>query len=235
MNKLYLMRAELDLVKMARWSAEERFSDLDRAFHCLVYGTFGKEEAPKPFLARTEDAGTTGKGTVLAYTERDQEELKELAQRNQTLAMETVLPPESIRTVATPSEWKEGTKLWFSTRVRPTSRGKWEEKERTTERDIYLERKDTGMNRAELYCHWTGEMMEKQGGACPVPDTLAMTRFQIRRVRRQRNSRYCQGPDVTVTGALEVRDPGKFRKLLSRGIGRHRAYGYGMVLLRPVQ
>ena len=40
-------------------------------------------------------------------------------------------------------------------------------------------------------------------------------------------------PDVTMQGALTVRDPPQFDALLRRGVGRHRAFGFGMLLLRP--
>jgi CRISPR system Cascade subunit CasE len=34
-------------------------------------------------------------------------------------------------------------------------------------------------------------------------------------------------------GELTVADPDAFSALLARGVGRHRAFGYGMLLLRP--
>ena len=34
-------------------------------------------------------------------------------------------------------------------------------------------------------------------------------------------------------GTITIVDPGKFTELVAHGIGRHRAYGYGMLLLRP--
>jgi CRISPR system Cascade subunit CasE len=40
-------------------------------------------------------------------------------------------------------------------------------------------------------------------------------------------------PDVTFRGMLEVVEPGAFEALLRRGVGRHRAFGFGMLLLRP--
>lgn len=40
-------------------------------------------------------------------------------------------------------------------------------------------------------------------------------------------------PWALLHGTLEVRDPAAFMALLARGVGRHRAFGYGMVLLRP--
>ena len=40
-------------------------------------------------------------------------------------------------------------------------------------------------------------------------------------------------PDATIHGTLRVSDPDRFAEALRRGVGRHRTYGYGMVLLRP--
>ena len=41
------------------------------------------------------------------------------------------------------------------------------------------------------------------------------------------------GPDVTVDGTLEIIEPEAFANLLIRGVGRHCAFGFGMLLLRP--
>ena len=231
MTTLNLMQAKIDPVRLARWSVEQKISDLDRAAHCLVYGTFGAERVPKPFLMKAERTSPLETGTVLAYTELEETELRELAKRNQKLAIESVMPPEGIRTTTIPDRWRPGTKFRFSVRIRPTQRGKW--MERQAERDIYLER-DGEMTRGELYCQWVAEIIEKQGGAGPEAETLAMNQFTIRRIRRQRTSGYTLGPDATISGALEVRDSERFSQLLATGIGRHRAYGYGMVLLQPM-
>jgi CRISPR system Cascade subunit CasE len=40
-------------------------------------------------------------------------------------------------------------------------------------------------------------------------------------------------PDATFRGTLRVADPDRFAALLARGVGRHRAFGFGMLLLRP--
>jgi len=40
-------------------------------------------------------------------------------------------------------------------------------------------------------------------------------------------------PDATLQGTLTVAEPETFATLLARGIGRHRAFGFGMLLLRP--
>ena len=42
-----------------------------------------------------------------------------------------------------------------------------------------------------------------------------------------------QRPQALLGGILQVQDGDAFHTLLARGIGRHRAFGYGMLLLRP--
>ena len=44
---------------------------------------------------------------------------------------------------------------------------------------------------------------------------------------------YSEGPDALMRGVLEITDGPAFAQLLAGGVGRHRAYGYGMLLLRP--
>ena len=39
--------------------------------------------------------------------------------------------------------------------------------------------------------------------------------------------------DAVLRGVLSITNPRAFAELLARGIGRHRSYGYGMLLLRP--
>ncbi len=41
------------------------------------------------------------------------------------------------------------------------------------------------------------------------------------------------GPDVSFTGVLTVADPDRFATLLAHGVGRHAAFGFGMLLLKP--
>ena len=38
-----------------------------------------------------------------------------------------------------------------------------------------------------------------------------------------------QRPDALLVGSLKVEDPGAFTALLARGLGRHRAFGFGML------
>ena len=49
-----------------------------------------------------------------------------------------------------------------------------------------------------------------------------------------RPKRSVKGPDAVLSGKLQVGDDAAFAQLLRRGVGRHRAFGYGMLLLKPL-
>ena len=51
--------------------------------------------------------------------------------------------------------------------------------------------------------------------------------------RPRARSAAIQGPDAVLNGELVVGDPAAFASLLANGVGRHKAYGYGMLMLRP--
>jgi CRISPR system Cascade subunit CasE len=43
------------------------------------------------------------------------------------------------------------------------------------------------------------------------------------------------GPDAVLAGQLRVTDPKAFTQLLASGVGRHRAFGFGLLLLRSAR
>ena len=56
-------------------------------------------------------------------------------------------------------------------------------------------------------------------------------------LRRARNDRVrlqlVQRPQALFVAEAAIAQPQRFGELLARGIGRHRAFGFGMVLLAP--
>lgn len=54
---------------------------------------------------------------------------------------------------------------------------------------------------------------------------------QFRRIRTTRKT-LSEGPEAVFHGSLRITDPDGFARLLARGVGRHCAYGFGMLLLR---
>lgn len=102
----------------------------------------------------------------------------------------------------------------------------------------------SGMLQAErtreaVYRDWLAERL-KRAANLELDDngipTAKLVRFgravSVRRDSEHKN-RGSEGPDATIQGTLVVQDEAAFAALLANGVGRHKAYGYGMLLLRP--
>ncbi|SMD12721.1 type I-E CRISPR-associated protein Cas6/Cse3/CasE [Rhizobium sp. RU36D] len=94
---------------------------------------------------------------------------------------------------------------------------------------------ETGeLSRENVYFGWLAERFE--GAAVLDRHGTRMTRFARHRVQRRdrcETEAFSEGPDAIFHGELTVADGQAFQKLLASGIGRHTAYGFGMLLLRP--
>ncbi|GJG89738.1 hypothetical protein tb265_49190 [Gemmatimonadetes bacterium T265] len=101
-------------------------------------------------------------------------------------------------------------------------------------------------SRAACYLEWLDGRLRSAGAElAPVAGGAAETwaahveafRF-TRLLARDRGGPRAQsaaidGPDALMTGTLVVTDPDAFTVGLARGVGRHRAFGFGMLLLTP--
>ena len=146
-----------------------------------------------------------------------------------------------------PRAWRAGQRLGFDFRVRPvrrllrdleTSRGRMA---RGADVDAFLAEAlrrhpgepggmaGEGRTREAVYLDW---LAERPGGAVEL-DRAGRRLAQFRRTGVLRGRSGLEGPEATIHGTLRVSDPDGFAELLRRGIGRHRTYGYGMLLLRP--
>jgi CRISPR system Cascade subunit CasE len=91
--------------------------------------------------------------------------------------------------------------------------------------------RDTRLEREDVYRRWLQQQM-KRDGACTVGD-VRLVEFRLETMRRRGVARLVR-PNVVLEGTLSITDPVGFRRLLARGVGRHRAFGFGMLLLRPL-
>ena len=230
---LYLMKATLNMVNLAKYAAEQRHSDPDRTAHCLMAESFGKTQMPKPFVIKTKLDDGVIHGTVLAYTSLTAADLKKVAWGHQKLAHGAVMDPNTIMTMGVPESWSEGQTLQFDVHVKPTKRSSSRDAEHpNTEQDVYLAA-GADTNRGEIYCQWLSELITRQGVLQAAPESMTMTQFTMRRVKRQGSSQWIKGPDATISGTATVVNPSMVVSMLAGGIGRHKGYGYGMLLLRP--
>ena len=235
-DTLYMIRGEISVNDFHRWMGGKRLADPDHAMHCLLTEGFG-ELAPKPFRLITPRGQPTG--FLYGYAKAGADALREAAADYADPEHCRALPPEKLDSKTMPSDWPPGKRLGFEVRVRPTRRlnrpaGSGGQS-RTVERDAYqMQAEDDAQetrSREEVYCEWLRERLQQRGGA--ALEFAILQSFQRHRAHRKRHGRSSEGPDALLRGVLTVTDPAAFARLLCRGLGRHRAYGYGMLLLRP--
>ncbi len=91
--------------------------------------------------------------------------------------------------------------------------------------------KETYVSRETVYVDWLRKQLEG-GGACTL-DGAKLAEFRRDVMPRKGGEKAIERPNAVMEGTLTVTDPALFRALLARGLGRHRAFGFGMILLRP--
>lgn len=253
MNPLYLIRAVLKVEDLARWSAERGLVQRDRivkgfdegrALHHLLDELFGPRII-RPFRLLVSPGGYTA--NLYGYSEQSHDQLREAAANHGLPEHINVIQPTGIKSKLMPSNWRQGQRLGFDLRVRPVRRLKSPLNDGDSsfragaELDAFLVEAlrmhpgdDKGMtnearSRELVYLEWLEARLDE--GAAIDRDATRLANF--RRTSISRGSSGPEGPDAVFHGALTVKNPHRFKELLSHGIGRHRAYGYGMILLRP--
>ncbi len=232
---LTLFQCHPDPQRLAAWATRFGLTaggdDLGYALHTLLAAAFG-EAAPKPFRYFGDARG------MLAYTTHDPDNLQLAAQMAPPDVYATLgLERFAVRTF--PHQWASEQRLGFELRIRPvlrTPQGK--------ERDVFLAALDRDsasegeLSREAIYADWLRNELAR-GDAAAV-ERLQLEAFRLSASLRKgaamsgkRPARRVAGPDAVFSGELKVSSPAGFAALLARGIGRHRAFGFGMLLLRP--
>jgi CRISPR system Cascade subunit CasE len=230
---LHMVQLAPDMRRLARWAdgqGQPAHGEVDfgYALHGVLTAAFGPL-APKPFALLHHPRREPD---LLGYTTHDAICLRDHAASFAAPEIAAVLRLDRLAAKAMPENFAPGRRLGFTLRARPTQRA-----DRDGERDLVVE-KDAflapeGSDRGEVYAAWLARRLE-EGGARPI--RVALDGFQLTRVRRRRTDRKfreTRGPEANFSGVLEVADPAAFASLLARGVGRHRAIRFGMLLLRP--
>ncbi len=233
---LYLVHLPISPRSFALWAKDRGLGpkgarDDGAALHTLLSGVFGKAVL-QPFRL-FEPAGAPW--SLYAYAGRDAAALAEISRMVATPEMLDVIDLDKLRSKPMP-EPRTGQRLGFDVRLRPVRR--WTDGSRMRERDAFVAEAvrrhpddcdgmaSTGRSRETVYRDWLAERLPGV-----TLETARLAKFNRRKVLR--NGREIEGPDITFHGTLIVADPAAFSAMLGQGIGRHRAYGYGMLLLRP--
>ena len=235
---LRMIRADIRVQAFQRWMGSRRLQDADHAMHCLLTECFGAL-APKPFRAIFPRDGGGGEGTLYGYATADVDALRDAAATFACPLQSQIIPADSLDGKPMPAEWPAGKRLGFEVRIRPIVRRTRQAYSRPgKEYDAFQLEADgypkgeMPRSREQVYTDWLASRFDVRGGA--RLESASMQSFQRIRAYRKRNAaRYSEGPDALMRGELTVADGAAFANLLQQGIGRHRAYGYGMLLLRP--
>ena len=237
---LQMVRAEVNVRDFHRWMGTRRLQDPDHAVHCLLTECFG-DLAPKPFrLMATRGASAA---CLYGYSTADAEALRDAAGTFAEPLQSCIIPADGINSKPMPSEWRTGKHLGFDIRIRPIVRRNDRAGERPgKECDAFLhealsnpEKGGMKRTREQVYADWLSAQFDRKSGAILDQEKTRLVSFQRTRAYRKTNARHSEGPDAVMQGVLTVNDPAAFAAMLSQGIGRHRAYGYGMLLLRPAR
>lgn len=241
---LYMVKMEMaqpDLMRLGRERGlPMREVDLGYLVHCLLGELFG-DDAPAPFDIRSASGRTL---EVLAYTTSTKEALRRHADTFAEPGRHEVLKWPRLRQKTMPEKWPENGVLGFEIRVCPVVRAAsdTEHYSQGSEVDAFLtwcaesaEDEDVP-GREEIYRDWLADQLERRGGAQLLD--AEMTKFRLRKLTRRthgssRKSRVFTRPDARFSGRFRIVEPARLSDMLEAGIGRHRSFGFGMVLLRP--
>ena len=236
-----MIRADIDLHTFYRWAGSRGMIsrnafDPGFAMHCLLTESFGRDLAPKPFRIIIPRDRNRAHGTFYAYSASTADDLRDAAQTFACPLQSQILPASSIDGKTMPGSWQAGQRLGFEALIRPVVRCARGSEMAGKEWDAFqveAERHPKGemrRKREDVYRDWLSDRLARRGARL---EEARLRSFQRVRVVRKLRKQASEGPDAVMQGTLEVIDPTMFAGLVANGVGRHRAYGYGMLLLRP--
>jgi CRISPR system Cascade subunit CasE len=196
--------------------------------HAWLAAMFGPH-APKPF--HWDDR----RQELLGYCPQPAAVLAEHAQAFALPQDWAVMIADSLASKPMPTTWRVGQRLQAEVRVCPVTRRD------DGEKDVFLRAVDRLGDavppRADVYADW---FRRQWGEAVAFEQLELLGHSRVRLLRRgrageggSRAARSIERPQASFRAVLAVRDGAAFNALLARGIGRHRAFGYGMVRLKP--
>ncbi|CAK0741893.1 CRISPR system Cascade subunit CasE [Azospirillaceae bacterium] len=255
---LYMLHLPIDarrLMEFARMhslSGPQASADVGYLLHALFAALFGRD-APKPFAESNREASSRRASSdcleVLSYSRHSLEALKARAEFEAEPSVYRAVDWSRAADKPMPNRFPPGMRLGFELRACPVTRsarggGDADEKP-GAERDVYelAARRappDQKPERSEVYRQWLQKQLADAGVELQTVEVRAMRRSPVFRRARptqaaaapMKNNRGFDRPDVTFSGVIKIEDADVFRARLALGVGRHRAFGFGMLMLR---
>lgn len=242
MNALSLVQFTPDREAFAHWAAtsgwlgrgaaRQGHPDLGYAWHVLLKSVLA-ELAPKPFV----DRSPLRANQLLGYVSAEPERIRAAVSTSGLAAK--ALDAHELRVNQMPEHWRAGQSLSFEVRTRPVVRTRTNPHSGSVdELDVaqWRSRQTPEVGREQAYAEWLRAGLENSNAA--TLERVRMSLFRRTRVvrRTQGGSRSIvavEGPEAWLCGRLVVNDPQGFAALLRRGIGRHRSFGFGCLLIAP--
>ena len=249
-SPLYLARMTLDAARLMRLAHRQNMpsdeTDLGYPLHALLSELFGKGTL-QPFRALER---STRAVSLLGYSRSSAQELQRHAESFADPAAYAACRWETFAVKPMPSTWPEGRRLGFEVRACPVvrlandlqteHRGRPKTYRRGSELDAWQHRRwiasePEEITREQAYTEWLEQRLE-EGAQLNWVQLQGFQRVRLARRSRKPDGRpwkLLERPEAMLRGELTVRNAAAFSEALASGVGRHAAFGFGMVLLRP--
>jgi CRISPR system Cascade subunit CasE len=204
--------------------------DVDWGMHALLSALFGKG-ATQPFRLFNPDKGSW---SLFMHSRMSSEALRESAMTFGDPHMLQTVNLDSLRSKPLPTI-AQGARIGFDLRVNPMMRRGADRVEMDPVRAIAEARYEGNLRRMEadgftrerVYADWLSDRLSDAGEV----ETCRMVR--LRRLDMVRSGQRKAGHEVILQGTLNVTDADRFNALFAQGVGREKAYGFGLLMLRP--
>lgn len=242
-DPLWLVKVSLLADRLAQIARRKHMPlhDLDEGYlcHCVMRHVW-QDAAPTPFVLRS-------RGRIIeawGYSRWPADALVERAQAcSDATALSAIADPGAVASKPVPP-LRVGQQVGFLLRACPVVRlaAVTAGHQAGAEVDAFLARcfregPRVAVSREEVYRQWlAGRLGTAEAGA-----TLDLVRVDaivreslVRRTQGpERRAGRIERPDVKFSGTLTVTDPARIAETLAKGVGRHRAFGFGALLLVP--
>lgn len=243
-DTVHLVKIPLRSDRLAAMARRRRLPlrDLDDGYLChCVLRELWQERAPAPFVLR-------GRGktlTAFGYAPVDAASLIDHARAFGDPDVFDVIQSVDLIASKPVPVFEAGRRIGFHVRACPVVRlGRGTKTFRPgAELDAFLAHTVAGedkasLSREEVYCQWLTERFNRRETTGVEVVAVRIAGFARERlVRRsqgaERQARTLDRPDVRFEGDLVIHDGHQFNRWLAHGVGRHRAFGFGALMLVP--
>lgn len=239
---LFMVQMQFDARKIMIQASESGLfkANVDEGYyiHQQILEMFGKNVF-STFCIIGQKAGWIN---VLAYSSQSAKDLQELAKEHSSPLRYASCNWEMFSSKPMPQYWPTGKKYHFEVKTCPVVRiGKSSGKfKKGAEVDVFLNALNSEdslkQSREQVYKKWGLEQFARSTAAKVESIRLEgfkRTKFLRRSQGGNRIAKIIERPEAYLKGEILIQDGEKFNDLMAKGIGRHRSFGFGMLLLKP--